>query len=119
MNGKTFAAPRGFPPGCSSGFASPPTRLRRSSITASGYDGSGYYGARGDDLPLAAHFLIVADAFDAMTTDRPYRPRSAATRRSRRSRRNAGTQFHPVIAKAFVAVQRGERPADVLSKQEL
>src|SRR5207244_7361181 len=37
-------------------------------------DGGGYYGIGGDGLPLASHFLIVADSFDAMTTDRPYRP---------------------------------------------
>ncbi|MBA2360382.1 MAG: HD domain-containing protein [Actinobacteria bacterium] len=36
-------------------------------------DGSGYYGSRGSDIPLAAHFLIVADSFDAMTSDRPFR----------------------------------------------
>src|SRR5206468_7655104 len=37
-------------------------------------DGRGYYGVADEDLPLAAHFLIVADSYDAMTTDRPYRP---------------------------------------------
>jgi hypothetical protein len=82
-------------------------------------DGSGYYGARGADLPLAAHFLIVADSFDAMTSERPFRPRLTREEALAEIEANAGTQFHPVIAKAFVAVQRGERPADVLSKEEL
>lgn len=82
-------------------------------------DGSGYYGAHGDDLPLAAHFLIVADSFDAMTSERPFRPRLSRDEALAEVEANAGTQFHPVIAKAFVAVQRGERPADVLSKEEL
>ena len=82
-------------------------------------DGSGYYGARGSDLPLAAHFLIVADSFDAMTSERPFRPRLSRDKALAEIEANAGTQFHPVIAKAFVAVQRGERPADVLSKEEL
>src|SRR4029450_7035825 len=39
------------------------------------YDGRGYYGIPPQDQPLAAHFIVVADAFDAMTSDRPYRPR--------------------------------------------
>jgi hypothetical protein len=82
-------------------------------------DGSGYYGARGDDLPLAAHFLIVADSFDAMTSERPFRARLSREEALAEIEANAGTQFHPVISKAFVAVQRGERPADVLSKEEL
>lgn len=82
-------------------------------------DGSGYYGARGADLPLAAHFLIVADSFDAMTSERPFRPRLSREEALAEIEANAGTQFHPVIAKAFVAVQRGERPEDVLSKEEL
>jgi HD-GYP domain len=44
-------------------------------------DGAGYYGIGGDDLPLASHFLIVADSFDAMTTDRPYRAGSRTRQR--------------------------------------
>jgi hypothetical protein len=82
-------------------------------------DGSGYYGARGADLPLAAHFLMVADSFDAMTSERSFRARLTRENALAEIEANAGTQFHPVLAKAFVAVQRGERPADVLSKEEL
>jgi HD-GYP domain-containing protein (c-di-GMP phosphodiesterase class II) len=82
-------------------------------------DGSGYYGARGTDLPLAAHFLIVADSFDAMISERPFRRRLSRDEALAEIETNAGTQFHPAIAKAFVAVQRGERPADVLSAEEL
>ena len=82
-------------------------------------DGHGYYGLRGDDLPLAAHFLIVADSYDAMTTDRPYRPGLSQEAALMEIERNAGTQFHPAVAKAFVAVQRGFDPANVLTPQEL
>jgi HD-GYP domain-containing protein (c-di-GMP phosphodiesterase class II) len=82
-------------------------------------DGSGYYGARGTDLPLAAHFLIVADSFDAMISERPFRRRLSRDEALAEIEANAGTQFHPAISKAFVAVQRGERPADVLSADEL
>jgi putative nucleotidyltransferase with HDIG domain len=83
------------------------------------FDGLGYYGIESDDLPLAAHFLIVADSFDAMTTDRPYRPALTHAEALVEIERNAGTQFHPVVAKAFVAVQRGLMPEDVLAEWEL
>ena len=82
-------------------------------------DGGGYYGVGGDELPLASHFLIVADSFDAMTTDRPYRAGLSHEAALMEIERNAGTQFHPAVAKAFVAVQRGADPATVLSAEEL
>src|SRR6266540_3663584 len=82
-------------------------------------DGGGYYGVGGDELPLASHFLIVADSFDAMTTDRPYRPGLSREAALIEIERNAGTQFHPAVARAFVAVQRGLDPASVLSAEEL
>jgi HD-GYP domain-containing protein (c-di-GMP phosphodiesterase class II) len=82
-------------------------------------DGGGYYGVGGDELPLASHFLIVADSFDAMTTDRPYRPGLSREAALMEIERNAGTQFHPAVARAFVAVQRGLDPASVLSAEEL
>jgi hypothetical protein len=83
------------------------------------YDGSGYYGARGEDVPLAAHMLIVADAFDAMTTDRPFRPRLTEDEALGELELNAGMQFHPVIAKAFVAIRRGQSLEETLSREEL
>ncbi len=82
-------------------------------------DGGGYYGVGGDELPLASHFLIVADSFDAMTTDRPYRAGLSHEAALTEIERNAGTQFHPAVAKAFVAVRRGADPATVLSADEL
>jgi HD-GYP domain-containing protein (c-di-GMP phosphodiesterase class II) len=82
-------------------------------------DGAGYYGVAGDELPLASHFLIVADSFDAMTTDRPYREGLSHDAALTEIERNAGTQFHPAVAKAFVAVQRGVDPTTVLSPEEL
>jgi HD-GYP domain-containing protein (c-di-GMP phosphodiesterase class II) len=84
------------------------------------YDGSGYYGAQLTDLPLAAHFLIVADSFDAMTTDRPFkRRRLTHVEALEEIERGSGTQFHPAIAKAFVAIRRGIDPAEVLTAEEL
>src|SRR5690242_1615177 len=82
-------------------------------------DGQGYYGVGGDDLPLASHFLIVADSFDAMTTDRPYRKGLSHEAALMEIENHAGTQFHPTVAKAFVAVQRGLDPATVLTPEEL
>src|SRR3954449_7285640 len=82
-------------------------------------DGHGYYGVGGDDLPLASHFLIVADSFDAMTTDRPYRKGLSHEAALMEIENHAGTQFHPAVAKAFVAVQRGTDPAGVLTPAEL
>jgi putative nucleotidyltransferase with HDIG domain len=82
-------------------------------------DGRGYYGVGADELPLAAHFLIVADSFDAMTTDRPYRRGLTQAEALAEIERNTGTQFHPVVAKAFVALRRGQRVEDVLTRAEL
>jgi putative nucleotidyltransferase with HDIG domain len=83
------------------------------------YDGQGYYGIDGDALPLASHFLIVADSFDAMTHERPFRPALSIDDALGEIERNSGTQFHPTVAKAFVAVERGQDPTSVLSEDEL
>jgi putative nucleotidyltransferase with HDIG domain len=82
------------------------------------YDGRGYYGIDGTALPLASHFLIVADSFDAMMTDRPYRPGLAREEALAEIERNIGTQFHPAVAKAFVAMERGLDPYAVLTDDE-
>jgi HD-GYP domain-containing protein (c-di-GMP phosphodiesterase class II) len=68
------------------------------------YDGRGYPdGLSGDDIPLAARICAVADAYDAMTSTRPYRealPHDAAISELRRVR---GTQLDPVCVDAFLA----------------
>lgn len=67
------------------------------------YDGSGYpEGLKGEQIPLIASVISVADSFDAMTTDRPYRPaldKDAAIREIKRLR---NTQFNPGLADAFI-----------------
>ncbi len=72
------------------------------------FDGSGYpHGLAGKVIPLAARILAVADAFDAMTTHRPYakaRSRDAAVDELRRHR---GSQFDPVVIDRFVEVLSG------------
>jgi HD-GYP domain-containing protein (c-di-GMP phosphodiesterase class II) len=82
------------------------------------FDGRGYYGIDPSQIPLAAHFLIVADSYDAMTSDRPYRAGMAPEVALAEIERNAGTQFHPALAKAFVALQRGLDPIGALTVEE-
>ena len=74
-------------------------------------DGQGYPdGLDGEDIPLPARIVLVADAFDALTTDRPYRRARRPKRRSRRSARNSGTQFCPRVVAALERMYR-EEPA--------
>ena len=83
------------------------------------FNGTGYYRVSQENIPLAAHFLILADAFDAMTTDKPFRRRMSREEALSEIERESGSQFHPVIARAFVALQRGQDPAEVLTAEEL
>jgi putative nucleotidyltransferase with HDIG domain len=76
------------------------------------FDGNGYPdGLAGEQIPLAARILTVADAFDAMTSDRPYRPAMAVEDALAEIRRNTGTQFCPTVVSAlnacFAAQARG------------
>jgi HD-GYP domain-containing protein (c-di-GMP phosphodiesterase class II) len=69
------------------------------------YDGKGYPdGIRGEDIPLIARVVTVADAFDAMTSNRPYRSKRPIEAALAEIARNAGTQFDPAIAEAFVSI---------------
>jgi response regulator RpfG family c-di-GMP phosphodiesterase len=68
------------------------------------WDGAGYPdGARGTDIPLAARIFAVADALDAMTSDRPYRPALDWSHAGREIVREAEGQFDPAVVSAFVA----------------
>ena len=67
------------------------------------FDGSGYPdGLSGDAIPLESRIILVCDAFDAMTTDRPYRDRLSIDEAKRRLRESAGTQFDPTIVDLFL-----------------
>jgi len=81
-------------------------------------DGQGYYGVPAPEIPLAAHFLVLADSYDAMTSERPYRDRLSKEAALAEIEAHAGTQFHPSLAKAFVALQRGEDPLAALTADE-
>jgi diguanylate cyclase (GGDEF)-like protein len=66
------------------------------------WDGAGYPdGKSGEEIPLGARIIFVADAFDAMTTDRVYRPKRSAEEALAELERCAGTQFDPTIVAAF------------------
>src|SRR6266536_2853543 len=66
------------------------------------WDGAGYPdGKRGEEIPLGARIIFVADAFDAMTSDRVYRPRRSEEDALAELERCAGTQFDPSIVSAF------------------
>jgi HD-GYP domain-containing protein (c-di-GMP phosphodiesterase class II) len=83
------------------------------------FDGKGYYEVDPARIPLAAHFLIVADSYDAMRSDRPYRSGLTIEAALAEIESGAGTQFHPAVAKAFVALERGEDAVAALSQEEL
>jgi diguanylate cyclase (GGDEF)-like protein len=66
------------------------------------WDGAGYPdGVYGEQIPLGARIIFVADAYDAMTTDRVYRPRLSEEEAVAELQRCAGTQFDPEVVAAF------------------
>jgi putative nucleotidyltransferase with HDIG domain len=69
------------------------------------FDGKGYpHGLTGDEIPLGARIFVVADAFDAMTSDRPYRKALPPEVAREEIIRHSGTQFDPLVVQAFLAV---------------
>jgi HD-GYP domain-containing protein (c-di-GMP phosphodiesterase class II) len=74
------------------------------------YDGSGYPdGIRGDQIPLEARILTVADSFEAMTSNRPYRKAMTPQEALGELQEKAGTQFDPRVVQAFCTVfEKGE-----------
>jgi diguanylate cyclase (GGDEF)-like protein len=66
------------------------------------WDGSGYPdGLAGEEIPFGSRVILVADAYDAMTSDRTYRTASTATQALAEIRRRAGTQFDPTVVAAL------------------
>jgi diguanylate cyclase (GGDEF)-like protein len=73
------------------------------------FDGSGYpRGLKGRRIPMTARVLSVADAYAAMTNDRPYRLAMSREDAGEELRRGAGTQFDPKVVEAFVRVLEAE-----------
>ena len=67
------------------------------------FDGKGYpEGLRGDQIPLVACIIAVADAYDAMTTDRPYRKGLSKEQAVEEIKLQSGKQFSPIAVQAFL-----------------
>ena len=80
------------------------------------WDGGGYpERLDGEHIPLGSRILFVADAYDAMTSDRIYRSRLSHERAIAELERCAGTQFDPQVVATFVAMTREQEPLKSLS----
>ncbi len=82
------------------------------------YNGNGYPdGLKRDEIPLIARIVSVADAFDAITSDRPYRKRKSNETALREIKERSGTQFDPHVVDVFVKIYnegkiRGQTPKE-------
>lgn len=69
------------------------------------YDGRGYpESLAGEKIPLGARIIAVADAFDAMTSFRPYRRAKSLEEAAAEIKKEAGYQFDPYLAEIFVQI---------------
>lgn len=69
-------------------------------------DGKGYpYGLQGEEIDITARIIAVADSFDAMTTDRPYRKRLALDAACNELIKYSGTQFDAAVVEAFLSAE--------------
>ena len=83
-------------------------------------DGKGYPdGLAGDEIPLPARIVLVADAFDALVSDRPYRSARPVPEVLEELRAHAGTQFCPVVLGALERLSREDPPALTEAKTRL
>jgi HD-GYP domain-containing protein (c-di-GMP phosphodiesterase class II) len=65
------------------------------------FDGKGYNNLSGEDIPLGARIIAVADVYDALASDRPYRKALSPFQTMEEIVNNSGTQFDPDVVKAF------------------
>lgn len=83
------------------------------------YDGTGYpEGLKGDNIPLEARILAIADAFDAMTSVRHYRDSISHEEAIEELKRCAGTQFDPQLVEVFVSIIQAGLPEEGLKAGE-
>ena len=77
------------------------------------WDGSGYpQGLRGEEIPLPARIFAVVDVWDALTSDRPYRPAWAPERVRELIRAEAGRHFDPAVVARFLQLELPSTPAE-------
>lgn len=82
------------------------------------WDGFGYPdGLKGEEIPLFSRIILIADAYDAMTSDRPYRRALSHEEASREIKKHSGTQFDPEVVKAFMAVMKHKTPEEILQER--
>jgi putative nucleotidyltransferase with HDIG domain len=76
------------------------------------WNGAGYpMGLRGTDIPIGARILSVVDCFDALTSDRPYRPRLSDDEAIGVLLQRRGTMYDPLIVDSFITVQKELAPS--------
>ncbi|MFZ3136291.1 MAG: HD domain-containing phosphohydrolase [Thermodesulfovibrionales bacterium] len=79
-------------------------------------DGKGYPdGLKGDEIPLLARIMSVADSYDSMTSDRPYRPSPGKEYAISELRRCSDIQFDPQVVEAFLSVLGNMEKKDIMS----
>jgi hypothetical protein len=82
------------------------------------FDGRGYpEGLKGEEIPLGARMVAVIDAWDAMTSDRPYRKSLGREKAVSELKRGAGTQFDPRVVEAFLKLEAEEERRRAAAKQ--
>lgn len=78
------------------------------------YNGKGYpEGLSGEDIPLGARIISVIDAYDAMTSDRPYRKALGDEYAISELKKGMGTQFDPKVAKTFIDILKSKATVNV------
>jgi diguanylate cyclase (GGDEF)-like protein len=84
------------------------------------YDGTGYpKGLKGEEIPLEARILAIADAFAAMTSERPFSPALSHEEALAEMRRGAGTQFDPQLVEVFLSLIQKAAPIAVTDKEKI
>jgi putative two-component system response regulator len=77
------------------------------------WDGSGYHGLRGQEIPLPARIVSVADVYDALTHERPYKHAWPHDEALGYIRTESGSHFDPVVVAAFLALEAAGRIAEI------
>ncbi len=80
------------------------------------WDGGGYQGKRGEDIPLGGRIVAVADTFDTITHRRPYKDAASMEEGVVRVREDSGQHFDPVVVEAFLRVVASGRVGEIANR---